>query len=248
MTFTVIIPARYQSSRLPEKVLLPICGKPMIEHVYERAQQSGASNIIVATDHEKIMQWGNNLGAQMVMTDVRHPNGTSRVEEVIAIKELATNTPIVAIQADEPAINPELISACADKLRQYDAKDLVMVSAADPLANQAQLEDAQTVKVVLDDDHQAMYFSRAAIGGHINFKDVNSAVLKHIGIYAYYAGFLKHYLAWPVCALEQSERLEQLRALYNQTIMPIVRFDKPTGFGVDTQEDYQAMCEYLANH
>ena len=182
MDFTVIIPLEY-STRLPNKVLLPINNKPMIEHVVDRAKQSGASKIIVATDHVDIQQWAQSCTVDCVMTDEKHPNGTTRVKEVIDSLQLNKNIPIVAIQADEPAINPQLIKCCAEKISEYQADDLVMVTAADPLQNHSQLLDKQTVKVILNKNDEAMYFSRAAVGNEFVYKDINTPVFKHIGIY-----------------------------------------------------------------
>jgi 3-deoxy-manno-octulosonate cytidylyltransferase (CMP-KDO synthetase) len=244
--FVIMIPARLESTRLPNKVLLPMHGKPMIEHVYERSLMSGATRVIIATDHPKIMAWGKSVGAECTLTDPSHPNGTSRIHEAVHSLGLDPKMPIVAVQADEPAINPKLIVACAKKISAYDACSLTMVTAADSLKNSSEWMDPNTVKVVLNHDSEALYFSRAAIGGKDSFGLVLSPVLKHIGIYAYYPHFLNQYISWPACQIEQSERLEQLKALYHGATMPVVRFDEETGFGVDTIEDYERMCKLLS--
>jgi len=247
MYFTVIIPARLKSTRLPNKVLLPINNKPMIEHVYESAQMSGAARIIVATDHQDIANWAKSLGVEMVMTDPAHQSGTTRIHEVVNKLNLDAKCPIVGVQADEPAINPKLIQACAEKINAYKYDSLTMVTAADALTNKKDWQDDHTVKVVLNDADEALYFSRASIGGDQIWEHANSPVMKHIGIYAYYPYFLEQYLSWPSCILEKSERLEQLKALYHGTTIPVIRFLEETGFGVDTEDDYQKMCEYILN-
>lgn len=245
MSFTVIIPARLESSRLPNKILLPIQNKPMIQHVYEQAQMSGADRIIIATDHQQIIDWANSINAESVVTDVSHRNGTSRIQEASQKLKLDKDVPIVAVQGDEPAINPKLIRQCADKINCYDPHSLTMVTAADSLQSVSEWQDMHTVKVVMNDNDEALYFSRAPIGGEDSFGHAHSPVMKHIGIYAYYPYFLEQYLSWPTCVLEQSARLEQLKAIYHETKMPVVRFDEPTGFGVDTEDDYQKMCAYF---
>ena len=243
--FVIIIPARLESTRLPNKVLLPVHGKPMIEHVYERSLISGASRVIIATDNLKIMAWSESVQAECVITSALHPNGTSRIHEAVQLLKLDSKMPIVAVQADEPAINPLLIGECAKKISAYDACSLTMVTAADSLKNSSEWMDPNTVKVVLNHDSEALYFSRAAIGGKDSFGLDASSVMKHIGLYAYYPHFLNQYISWPACQLEQSERLEQLKALYHGATMPVVRFDEETGFGVDTMDDYERMCALL---
>jgi 3-deoxy-manno-octulosonate cytidylyltransferase (CMP-KDO synthetase) len=225
--------------------MLPIDSKPMIEHVYESAQMSGANRVIIATDHPQIEEWANSRGAEIVMTDPSHPNGTSRIHEAVSILSLDSAMPIVAVQADEPGINPKLILSCAEKINSFDPSSLTMVTAADILSSQESLEDQHTVKVALNDSDQALYFSRAPIGGDNAYGLAHSPIMRHIGIYAYYPYFLDQYLSWPSCALEKSERLEQLKAMYHDTTIPVIRFLEETGFGVDTQQDYQKMCEYL---
>ena len=245
MLFTVIIPARLASTRLPGKVLLPIAGKPMMEHVYGRAKASGAERVIIATDSSEIEAWANAISAECVITNSDHPTGTSRICEAAHILQIPDDTIIVGVQADEPLINPNIIKDLANKVATYNSNNNIMATVAEPIKNIDSWQNQHDVKVVVNKNDEAMYFARAPIGGAECLNQENGPVLHHIGLYAYYARFLTAFKQWSPCLLEATARLEQLRALYHGAIMPVLRVPPQPGFGVDTQEDYRLICKIL---
>lgn len=231
-----VIPARWGSTRFPGKSLTPICGKPLIQWVIERAKQAKKLNrLIVATDDGRIRNAVAGLDVEVVMTRSSHPSGTDRVAE--ALHEVDADI-VVNIQGDEPTIDPMLI----DELAHFLAvnRDWDMATAAAGIKDSAEVHKASVVKVVWDHDGRALYFSRSVIP-HLREKDSgitgrDPLYWRHIGIYAYRRGFLQKLVATPPCLLEKVEKLEQLRALYLGCRMKVLK-TKDVGIGVDTPED-----------
>ncbi len=250
MRFTVIIPARYASTRLPRKPLLDIVGKPMIQHVWEKAQQSGASRVIVATDHPEIEQVVKNFGGEVCLTSDKHNSGTERLAEVIKKMAIADDEIIVNVQGDEPLIPPVIVSQVAENLDKHQVN---MATLAVKLTTREELFNPNVVKTLTDKNGIALYFSRATIPfGRDHFPHCDDAFvqqqnyLRHIGIYAYKAGFIKQYVAWEPTALEQLESLEQLRALWYGEKIHLELAKEAPQVGVDTTEDLERVRQILA--
>ncbi|MCM2679946.1 3-deoxy-manno-octulosonate cytidylyltransferase [Echinimonas agarilytica] len=240
MSFTVIIPARYQSSRLPGKPLADIGGKPMVIHVVEQAQLSGASRIVVATDDERIAEVVTEFGAEVCMTSAHHQSGTERLAEVCEMLELADDEIIVNVQGDEPLIPPSNIRQVAENLA--NSHDAGMSTLATPIHRTDEWLDPNVVKVVYNAQGHALYFSRSAMPYDRDglFEDEPALKtrfwLRHIGIYAYRSGFIRRYINWKPSPLELIESLEQLRVLwYGEKIHVGVAPEAPP-HGVDTPE------------
>jgi len=239
-TFKVVIPSRYASTRLPGKPLLKIAGKEMILHVCEKASLAGAQEVVVATDDERILDRVKQAGFNAVMTSASHTSGTERLAEVANTLQWADDTVIVNCQGDEPLIPPELIKKAAAALIEQDIAQVGSLCA--PIDNAEEVFNPNAVKVVRDAQDYALYFSRAPIPWN---RDVfparaieHQAVhFRHIGIYSYAAAFLRRYITWPVCALEQIESLEQLRILYQGERIIVPSVDQVPEAGVDTQDD-----------
>lgn len=240
MSFTVIIPARLASTRLPGKPLADLGGKPMVVRVAERALQSGAMQVAVATDHADIVAACREHGIAVHMTRTDHPSGTDRIAEVAAAIALPQDAVIVNVQGDEPLIAPALIAATAALI----TKDVPMATAAHPIGDVADIFNPNVVKIVLDRVGRALYFSRAAIPWHrdafAQSKDTMPAgqrPLRHIGLYAYRNAFLQAYPRLELSPLEQAEALEQLRVLWHGYPIAVhITPDAPAA-GVDTPED-----------
>ncbi|MDA0147320.1 3-deoxy-manno-octulosonate cytidylyltransferase [Vibrio sp. LaRot3] len=247
MSFTVVIPARYQSTRLPGKPLADIGGKPMIQWVYEQALQAGAQRVIIATDDERVEQSAQAFGADVCMTSPDHESGTERLAEVVKLMAIPDDHIIVNVQGDEPLIPPSIISQVADNLANSQAP---MATLGVEIEEEAEVFNPNAVKVVTDKDGYAMYFSRASIPwDRDNFGDnkVVQPLLRHIGIYAYRAGFINTYINWQPSALEKIECLEQLRVLwYGEKIHVAVAKEAPAA-GVDTPEDLEAVRAIIAS-
>jgi 3-deoxy-manno-octulosonate cytidylyltransferase (CMP-KDO synthetase) len=253
MSFKVVIPARFASTRLPGKPLLDIAGKPMIQHVYERAQESGATDIIIATDNQQIQQVALSFGAEVCLTRDDHPSGTDRLAEVAAIKQFNDDDIIINVQGDEPCLPAELINQVANDLAQYPQAD--MASLYSKISDEQQLFDPNVVKVVIDCQGYALYFSRAPIPWMRDHFNKDSAVLpedlphkRHIGLYGYRAGFLKQYAELSACELEQQESLEQLRVIYHGKRIHMSAAKISAGHGVDTQQDLEMVRKLLAHN
>ena len=233
MRIVCVIPARYSSTRLPGKPLALIAGKPMIQHVWERARKAGRPDeVLVATDHEQVYNTVKAFGGQVVMTSPRHPTGTDRLAEVAA--RLDDVDVIINVQGDEPLIAPEIIDQLAGVF--YDAPDLMMATLATPLAEE-EYNVPSAVKVVTDLAGNALYFSRSLIP----FPRAASPGLtfyKHIGIYAYRREFLLRFAVLPPTPLEKAESLEQLRALEHGYRIKVLKTDFQS-IGVDTPEDLE---------
>jgi len=241
MAFSIIIPARYQSSRLPGKPLLDIGGKPMIQWVVERANACGAEHVIVATDDPRIKEAVENFGGTVCMTRSDHESGTERLGEVIEKLNLDSEHIVVNVQGDEPMIPTQNIAQVAKLLSDDHA--IPMATLAVPIDDNLDIDNPNAVKVVRDKNNCALYFSRAAIpfdrdGFHrANKEMLGQHYFRHIGIYAYRAGFIRRYLKMDPSPLEQIESLEQLRVLYHGEKIVVGIADQAPPAGVDTQAD-----------
>jgi 3-deoxy-manno-octulosonate cytidylyltransferase (CMP-KDO synthetase) len=242
MSFTVIIPARLASTRLPNKPLADLGGKPMVVRVAERARASGAERIIVATDHADIAAACAAHGVEVQMTRADHPSGTDRIAEVARVLDLAPGAVVVNLQGDEPLIDPGLLAACAARIQA----GVPMATCAHPIDNAADAFNPNVVKVVLDKAGRALYFSRATIPWHRDAfalsKDAlpaGYAPLRHIGLYAYSNAFLQAYPALEPAPLEAIEALEQLRVLWHGYPIAVHITDSAPAAGVDTPEDLE---------
>ncbi len=244
MAFTVIIPARLASTRLPNKPLADLGGKPMVVRVAERARASGATRIVVATDHADILAACAAHGIEAVMTRADHPSGTDRIAEVARALNLGPEEVVVNLQGDEPLIDPALLAACAARIEA----GVPMATCAHPLSDVADVFNPNVVKVVLDRQGRALYFSRATIpwarDAFAASRDTlpaalpaDYAPLRHIGLYAYSNTFLQAYPALEVSPLEQVEALEQLRVLWHGHPIAVHVTDSAPEAGVDTPED-----------
>ena len=240
--FVVVIPARYASVRLPGKPLRDINGKPMIQHVYERGKESSASKVVVATDDQRIADAAEVFGATVCMTGDQHRSGSERIAEVCDMN-WDDDRVVVNLQGDEPAMPATLIDQCAALLDDGSAD---VATLASPIASKSDFENPNVVKVITDDDGNAIYFSRAAIpydrsGGECDA--AMSAEMHHHGIYAYRCGVLRQLVKSEPSKIERSEQLEQLRALsLGMTIRVGIPAQRP-GAGVDTKEDLAAARE-----
>ncbi|ERS90625.1 3-deoxy-manno-octulosonate cytidylyltransferase [Halomonas sp. PBN3] len=244
--FIAVIPARFASSRLPGKPLAEIAGEPMLAHVWRRAGQSAARRVVVATDDSRIEQAMAALGAEVVMTRADHPSGTDRLAEVAERLGLTDDAVLVNVQGDEPLIPPTLIDQVAGRL--FDDPGASIATLAEPIAEVESLFNPNVVKVVRALDGRALYFSRAPLPWDREAWDRDAfatrpelletdAWLRHIGLYAYRAGFLAEYRDWLPSPLERLEHLEQLRALHHGHAIQVALAREPHPAGVDTAED-----------
>lgn len=234
--FKVVIPARYASTRLPGKPLRLIGGRPMLQHVYDRARQSGAETVIIATDDPRIELAARAFSASVCMTSPDHSSGTERLGEVVEKMQWYDDEVIVNVQGDEPLIPPLLISQVAADLAGH--ADATVATLAHAVATAAEAQDPNVVKVVLDRSGYALYFSRAAIPFCRDAQDADAVgLLRHVGLYAYRAGFLRHYRKLEAAPIEQAEKLEQLRVLWHGMKIYVGRTAQMPGPGVDTEED-----------
>ena len=249
--FKIVIPARYASSRLPGKPLLELAGRPMLQHVHERAAESEAAEIIIATDDDRIEQAATAFGARACMTSALHESGTERLAEVAEQHAWVDDEIVVNLQGDEPLMPPHLIDQVAHDLSAHD--DAVIATLAYPLEATLNEADPHVVKVVLDEAGYAMYFSRAPIPWHRDPHETgrgiggSNPVLHHLGLYAYRAGFLRHYSQLTPSPLEVYEKLEQLRALWHGLRIHVGIADERPGPGVDTEADLQRVAAVLAS-
>ncbi|GGY02489.1 3-deoxy-manno-octulosonate cytidylyltransferase [Paludibacterium paludis] len=239
--FVVVIPARMASSRLPGKPLADIAGKPMVVRVAERARRSSATRVVVATDHTAVAAACEADGIDVVMTRADHPSGTDRLAEVVGLLSLPDDALIVNVQGDEPLIDPALIDRLAAVMAGCDAP---MATLAHPVHDAGDFLNPNVVKVVLDRNDRALYFSRApipwprdAFAGSARTMPDGMPVLRHIGMYAYRASFLNTYTRLAPSPLENIEALEQLRVLWHGHDIVVARVEKAPPAGVDTPED-----------
>ncbi|MFG6456174.1 3-deoxy-manno-octulosonate cytidylyltransferase [Roseateles sp. BYS96W] len=235
MSFTVVIPARLASTRLPNKPLADIAGLPMIVRVAQRAALSGAGRIVVATDATEVAAACAAHGVQALMTRADHPSGSDRLAEAVEQLGLPDDATVVNVQGDEPLIAPAMIDACATTLAAQP--DCVMATVAHALTDPAEFANPNVVKLVTDRLGRALYFSRAPIAWWRDGGGQPNHALRHVGLYAYRAGFLRRFPTLAVSPLEQIESLEQLRVLWHgERIAVHISPEKP-GPGVDTPED-----------
>ncbi len=251
MNFIVIIPSRYQSTRLPGKPLINLAGKSMIQRVWEKARQSGAADVIIATDDLRIEQACHLFKAQICLTRSSHQSGTDRLAEVVQKMNIAAETIIVNVQGDEPLIPAENISQLAQLL--HSDISAVMATLSTPIKTKAELNDPNVVKVISDELKNALYFSRSVIphdrDGNIQSNtEIMSHYQRHIGIYAYRAGFLQTFSHWDSAALEQIEKLEQLRVLSKGYKIKIAQALISPPAGIDTVSDVARVEGLLNQH
>lgn len=244
MSFVVVIPARYHSTRLPGKPLLEIAGKSMIQRAWEGAKQSSADAVIVATDDQRIYQAVRDFGADVEMTSIDHSSGSDRVQEVVQKLGFSPDQIVVNVQGDEPLLPSELIDQVAINLKNTPPAGIATLASV--LTKESEFKNPSVVKVVRDKNGFALYFSRSPIPQSLTFKSVDVG-FKHIGIYAYRLGVLNRFVSYPIGDLERVERLEQLRALENgiQIHVGIVEHDLPKG--VDTQADLDNARDYFVS-
>ena len=244
MAFTVLIPARLASTRLPDKPLADIAGKPMVVRVAERARLSGAARVVVAADSPAILEACARHGVEALLTRRDHPSGSDRLAEACTLLGLPDDALVVNVQGDEPLIDPALIDAVAHLLARHP--EAAMSTAAHPIADAAEFANPNVVKVVTDAQGLALYFSRAPIPW---WRDGSAASpgqpalpnhpkpLRHVGIYGYRAGFLRQFPQLPPAPVEGCESLEQLRAMWHGHRIAVHITDHAPGPGVDTPED-----------
>jgi len=256
MSFTVVIPARYASSRLPGKPLADIAGKPMIRHVFERARESHASRVVVATDDRRIREACEGFCAEVVMTSPDHASGTDRLEEVARKLALDPDHRVVNVQGDEPLIPPSLINQVADNLERYPEASIATL--CERIHDMGPVFNPNVVKVVFDHQGMAHYFSRAPIPwardqwpsamdaaqGLVSLPD-GVGYFRHIGIYGYRASVLSEFVSWAPAPTERVEALEQLRALYNGARIHVDIAAQNPPPGVDTESDLEQVRAWL---
>lgn len=240
--FHVIIPARFNSSRLPGKLMLELNGLTVIERVYFQALKAKPKSIIIATDNEQIYALANAIGAVVEMTDTAHQSGTDRIAEVVARRDFTADDIIVNIQGDEPLIAPELITQVAQTLATTDAP---MSTLCWPIEDKKTRDNPNVVKVVRDHAQNALYFSRSSIPFHRNQPDNVSQVYRHIGLYAYRASFLLDLVKRPVCELESIEALEQLRILWAGFKIKVADACTQPLQDINTADDYEQARQFI---
>lgn len=249
--FKVVIPARYASSRLPGKVLLPLAGKPMLQWVYERACAAQAEEVVIATDDERIAATARGFARQVIMTAAGHASGTDRVAEVAGRCGWGEREIVVNAQGDEPLLAPQLIQQVAALLAQHPQAD--MATLATPIDNLADFLDPNVVKLVTDGGQRALYFSRAPIPwtrdgapAGLGSQSQWQGARRHRGVYAYRVEALRRMASLPPSALESTERLEQLRALQAGFDIRVADCAQQPGPDVNTAEDYARVSALLA--
>lgn len=241
-SFHVVIPARFAAARLPGKPLVKIGGRPLIQWVWERARASGAASVTVATDDTRVAATAAAFGADALMTSSAHASGTDRIAEVARVRGWRGTEIIVNVQGDEPLIDPELIAALAQALAARPTTHIA--TAAAPVGSLEEFLDPNAVKVLCANDGRALYFSRAPVPWPRDAVAEErptryGGAWRHIGLYAYRVSSLLEFAAWAPTALEQTERLEQLRALENGMSIHVLTLAAPPPAGVDTPEDLE---------
>lgn len=253
MSFSVVIPARFASSRFPGKPLADLAGKPMLQHVYERACESEAVRVIIATDDDRIAEVAKNFGAEVCMTSSDHPSGTDRLQEVVHRLGFYADDIVVNVQGDEPLIPPRIINQVAHNLMALPMAGIATLS--EPIETLDALMNPNVVKVVTDHQGMALYFSRAPVPWPRDSFMTESGReqmpegfpwQRHIGLYAYRVKLLNDFVRWPPAPLEQTECLEQLRALWNGVGIHVDAADETPPAGVDTPDDLERIRHLLA--
>lgn len=233
--YRIIIPARYASTRLPAKPLVRIGDRSLIQHVYTAALASGAREVIIATDNEEIRQEALSFGAHVVMTATGHHSGTDRINEVLTKTAINDDEIIVNLQGDELGMEPEMMDRLASVL--HADTSAVMATLCMRIKSAEVYFDPHSVKVVMNSNKHALYFSRSPLPWQDGAFKEDSPVYKHIGLYAYYAGFLREFASLPRAPMEISESLEQLRALYHGYGIYVEEIPEKTGLDINTFED-----------
>jgi 3-deoxy-manno-octulosonate cytidylyltransferase (CMP-KDO synthetase) len=244
MSFTVIVPARLASTRLPNKPLADIGGLPMIVRVVRRAALSGAARVVVATDSQAVIEACAAHQVQALLTRADHASGSDRLAEACEQLGLDGQDVVVNVQGDEPLIAPAMIDACARLLRSKP--QCVMSTVAHPLDDAAEFANPNVVKLVTDAQGLALYFSRAPLPWWRDGGGAPKAALRHVGLYAYHAGFLRRFPQLAMSPLEQIESLEQLRVLWHGERIAVHVSDERPGPGVDTPEDLERVRALVA--
>ena len=235
MGFSVIIPARYASSRLPAKMLKEINGKSLIEHTYSNAIKSNASRVIIATDNERIKIVAEGFGAEVCMTNDSHTSGTSRIAEAVSFLNFQNDDVIVNLQGDEPMMSPSAINQVASNLV---SSGMSVATLCETINTEDAYFDENCVKVVYNSRGRAMYFSRSPVPAFRDGQNINlDLCFRHIGLYAYRVNFLKNYSNMPISKLETAEKLEQLTFLMEGFDIHVDVSFASTGYGVDTESD-----------
>ncbi len=250
MSFKIVIPARLGSTRLPEKPLKILAGKPMIQWVVETAQLSDGAQVVVATDEQIIVDAVAGFGGEACLTRADHPSGTDRLQEVAQTYGWADDVIVVNLQGDEPLMPPQVINQVAKNLARFE---LASVSTlCEPITHAETLFDPNAVKVVKDQQGRALYFSRAPIpyareyfGDALVQLPQGFEAYRHLGIYAYRVGLLHEFVTWPMAELESWEKLEQLRVLANSRVIHIEPSCAPVPGGVDTEADLERVRQLL---
>jgi len=246
----LVVPSRFSSTRLPGKPLRLIAGKPMIQHVFERAKQAvtelNFDEIIIATDDERIKKTCESLGATVCMTSSEHETGSDRLAEVVTLKNWSDDTIIVNLQGDEPLTPTLILKQVAKNLANNP--DASIATLATPLKSKHEYNDLNVVKVVRDQNGMALYFSRAPIPFQRDDEvSIDKFALRHIGIYAYRAGYLREFASMNPCEIEKLEKLEQLRAMWHGTKIHVDIAQELPGHGVDTEDDLRLVEKILMN-
>ncbi|WP_299179028.1 3-deoxy-manno-octulosonate cytidylyltransferase [uncultured Neptuniibacter sp.] len=252
MGFSVIIPARYASTRFPGKPLADLQGKPMVQHVYERACESEADRVLIATDDERIAEVAQQFGAEVCMTSSDHPSGTDRLQQVVSDLGYYADDIVVNVQGDEPLVPARIINQVAHNLIAEPEASISTLS--EPINDIESLLNPNVVKVVNDTRGMALYFSRAPIPWPRNSfsAEQGQSVMpegyswqRHIGIYAYRVKLLNDFVKWPPAPIEETECLEQLRAMWNGARIHVAEADEQPPAGVDTPEDLERLRAFL---
>ncbi len=236
-SFIAVIPARLASTRLPNKPLADIAGKPMVVRVAERALLSGASRVLVAVDDQSIFDACQAHGLDVMLTSNQHPTGTDRLSEVASRLQLSDDAIVVNVQGDEPLIPAELITQVAETLAQHPTADIATAALA--IEDLAEMNNPNVVKVAMSQSGQALYFSRAPIPFSRDPQKYQAKCFRHIGMYAYKAGFLKEFSKLAPAPIEEAESLEQLRAMWYGYTLQVLITDAAPPPGVDTAEDLE---------
>lgn len=249
--YTVIIPARYASTRLPGKPLLDLAGQPMIQRVWAQACRSHAKRVVIATDDQRIAHVCQQFGAEVVLTRPDHESGTDRLAEVVALLALPKAEIVVNVQGDEPLIPPEVIDQVASNLAAHP--EAAIATLAEPLCDAQALFNPNVVKLVTNQQGLALTFSRAPLpwsrddfAAHPGQLPAQVPYRRHIGIYSYRAEFLADFVAWGPCWLETTERLEQLRALWHGCAIHVADACVVIPAGIDTPEDLERVRQLLS--
>ncbi|MES9825219.1 MAG: 3-deoxy-manno-octulosonate cytidylyltransferase [Candidatus Thiodiazotropha endolucinida] len=251
MQFKVVIPARYASVRLPGKPLLELAGKPMIQHVFQRGVESGASEVVIATDDQRIADVCRSFSADVCMTSGDHRSGSDRIAEVVSMRGWADDEIVVNLQGDEPCMPADLLHQVAQDMDSHDAAAVTTLSTG--ITDRNKLFDPHVVKVVTDAQGYALYFSRAPIPWHRD-EFINSdtplpadiGFARHIGLYAYRSGYLTRFVTLDHAPIERAESLEQLRVLWHGDRIHVSEAMIEPGHGVDTHDDLRRVSELLA--